>query len=342
LAAYPCIFIARKRIDRCGRNQVKTLTWDRKKGAIDTIEFLNRPVENLCQDSLENDGWAFSNNNELKLFQKIQSKGRLLEEIWPASVFYGVKTGCNEAFVINETTYNEIIEKDPKSKPLLNKIIRGRDVKKWILEYKNLRLIFIPRGGNIKDYPGIEAYLSQFRKILEPMPANRPKGEEWSGRKAGGYKWFELQDPVKYWKKFLLPKVVCPTLINKASFSVDDQQFFGNDKTTIIVTNKPVVLACLLNSAPIWWQMTRIAQTRQNGYYEVKPNYLRKLRFPVLSQANEIELENMGESVIQCVRGGDINGQKKFESLIDLYISKLFQLNDEEFSIIRDSVHECS
>ena len=173
------------------------------------------------------------------------------------------------------------------------------------------------------------------------MPANWPKGEDWSGRKAGSYKWFELQDPVRYADKFLLSKVVCPTLINKASFSVDDQKFFGNDKTTIIVTNKPVVLACLLNSAPIWWQMTRIAQTRQNGYYEVKPNYLRKLTFPRLSEANEIDLENMGEFVIEYAKVGDINGQKKYESLIDKYVAELFKLNEKELNIIRESVYEC-
>lgn len=139
---------------------------------------------------------------------------------------------------------------------------------------------------------------------------------------------------MKYADKFLVNKVMCPTLISEASFAVDENSFFGNDKTTIIVAPKPTVLACLLNSSIIWWQLTKIAQTRQNGYYEIKPVYLRRLFFPVIEKEEETQLEKYGKAIIKTIKSKDEIKKKSIEKEIDSFVAKLFKLNSEDLSVI--------
>jgi hypothetical protein len=332
LAAYPCIFISRNKFIK--NNKIRFLSWDQKTGPIVTPSFLARPHRELDQSSLEIDGWTLSSNNEQKVTAKIQKNGKRLESIWPDSIYYGVKTGCNKAFIISDKVRNDIISKDENSYKVIHKCVRGRDVKKWILEYDNTWLIFIPRGESVEQYPAIKNYLNIFKEQLEPKPADWPSEKKWGGRKSGSYKWYELQDPVKYVNKFRMNKVVCPTLISEASFAVDEKSFLGNDKTTIIVSANPLVLACLLNSKPIWWQLTKIAQTRQNGYYEIKPVYLRRLFFPKINGQEEGELQKLGLSVLKAIESGDGNQQKIIEEKIDLFVANLFGLDEGDISII--------
>jgi adenine-specific DNA-methyltransferase len=294
----------------------------------------------LDQVSLEAEGWTLSSSSELNITRKIQASGKRLEDIWPESVFYGVKTGCNAAFIVNEETYIRILSIDPGAKKVIKKCVRGRDVRKWKLDYQNKWLIFIPRGDSLDNYPGVSSYLKSFKEALEPKPSDWPAGKKWPGRKTGTYKWYELQDPVNYAAKFSDHKVVCPTLISEAKFAVDNSSFFGNDKTTIIVTNKPNVLACLLNSLPIWWQLTKIAQTRQNGYYEIKPTYLRRLIFPHLSHSDELQLDKLAHDAIKAVEISDVIKQREIEIQIDLFVAGLFKFNADEFDVIKKSLNE--
>lgn len=340
LAAYPCILIAKNEIILNAINKIKVLTWNKTTGGITTPSFLLKPFQELEQFTLEAEGWTLSSSSESNIIRKIQASGKRLEEIWPESVFYGVKTGCNAAFIVSEEVCKQIISMDPDAKKVLKKCVRGRDVRKWKLDYQNKWLIFIPRGDSLDKYPGVSSYLKSFREDLEPKPSDWPAGKKWCGRKPGTYKWYELQDPVNYASKFSDHKVVCPTLISEAKFAVDNSSFFGNDKTTIIVTNKPNVLACLLNSLPIWWQLTKIAQIRQNGYYEIKPTCLRRLIFPRLSNSDELQLDNLAHSAIKAVEIYDTIKQCEIEIQIDSFVADLFKLSANEVNVMKKSLNE--
>jgi hypothetical protein len=94
---YPCILTIEK-------NQAhKNFTAAR----IDTLEFadLNDYILekefDISQDELEEEGWSLVDNESLSLINKIKSSGISLKEYSNNKIFYGIKTGLNEAFVID-------------------------------------------------------------------------------------------------------------------------------------------------------------------------------------------------------------------------------------------------
>jgi adenine-specific DNA-methyltransferase len=64
---------------------------------------------------LPESGWTLVNDSVQKLLEKIKSKGDPLGEYVNGKIFYGIKTGFNEAFVIDAETRDRMIAEDPKS-----------------------------------------------------------------------------------------------------------------------------------------------------------------------------------------------------------------------------------
>lgn len=53
---------------------------------------------------------------EYDIKTKIEQVGRRLQD-WNLSINFGIKTGFNDAFIIDEKTKNKLIEEDSKSVP---------------------------------------------------------------------------------------------------------------------------------------------------------------------------------------------------------------------------------
>ena len=98
---------------------------------------------------------------------------------------YGIKTGFNKAFIIDEDTRNMLISKDTKNKEIIKPLLRGRDINKWKINYANLYLIHSYDGLNIEEkYPIIYNYLYQFHEQLEKR---YDKGKKWYNLRACSY-----------------------------------------------------------------------------------------------------------------------------------------------------------
>lgn len=76
--------------------------------------------------------------------------------------YYGIKTGYNEAFIINSETKKELITKHSSSEQMIKPFLEGKDLKKWHSHDAEKFLIFTKRGIDIVKYPAIERDISQF------------------------------------------------------------------------------------------------------------------------------------------------------------------------------------
>jgi len=94
---------------------------------------------------LSQDSWTFSSEQELAIKQKVEAKGVPLKD-WDIEINYGIKTGLNEAFIIDKATKDKLIKEDPKSAEILKPLLRGRDIKKWKAEFADLWLINVHNG----------------------------------------------------------------------------------------------------------------------------------------------------------------------------------------------------
>ena len=116
---------------------------------------------------------------EQSIKRKIEAVGTPLKD-WDIQINYGIKTGCNEAFIISTEKRNEILDncKDAdersRTEDIIRPILRGRDIKRYGYVDNGLYLINTHNGIRgriprirIEDYPAIKAYLDQFWDKIE-------------------------------------------------------------------------------------------------------------------------------------------------------------------------------
>ena len=57
--------------------------------------------------------------------------GRPLDDVVAGRIYYGVKTGLNDAFIIDQTTRDRLVAADPACAPLIHKMLSGEDLRPW-------------------------------------------------------------------------------------------------------------------------------------------------------------------------------------------------------------------
>ena len=90
-----------------------------------------------------NSSWVILSPIEQRIKEKIEKVGVPLKD-WDIQINYGIKTGCNEAFIIDRTKRDELIKQSPNSVDIIRPILRGKDIKKYGYNFADKYLIFIP------------------------------------------------------------------------------------------------------------------------------------------------------------------------------------------------------
>jgi NOL1/NOP2/fmu family ribosome biogenesis protein len=301
---------------------------------------------------LDDGGWSLANKVGQALLDKIRKTGVPLGEYVKGAIYYGIKTGLNEAFVIDAETKKRIIEKDAKSKELIKPFLAGRDIKRYQEPTSDKYLIFTRRGVDIGKYPAIYDHLMQFKEQLKPKPKGW-KGKKWKGRKTGSYKWYEIQDAVDYYEEFEKPKIIIPAIVKAGSYLLDENKFYSNDKTSIIPI-RDLYLLGLLNSKTLDYVIHSISSTKQGGYYEYKPMYLHQLPIRIIDVQRKSE-KSCHDKMISLVNSILALNKKLAEAntehdrnvlqrqiaatdgQIDRLVYELYGLTEEEMAIVENS-----
>src|SRR5260370_25724622 len=112
---------------------------------------------------------------------KLSDGRKTLGEVYGAPL-YGIKTGLNEAFIIDTPTRDRLVKQDKKSAKLLKPFLKGEDINRWRVEPEGLFLINTPKGKvDIDKYPAIPDWLLPFKADLE--------------KRATKQEWWELHQP---------------------------------------------------------------------------------------------------------------------------------------------------
>ena len=249
--AFPCIVTLRK-APPPPEHAVAVTQFPREElGHVGIAEYVEEHREAIPQRRFDRGGWSLESSRTFALMEKVRRAGVPLADWSGVKPCYGVKTGCNEAFLIDDALKQELCREDPRSKELLKKFLRGQDIARWSPEWAGLWMIFARRGVDLTHYPAIERHLGTFRDRLEPKPANW-KGKAWPGRKPGSYKWYEIQDSIDYHALFDAPKIVYQVIQFHQSYALDRDGFMLNDKGFFLPTDSPWLLAAL-NAPLLWW-----------------------------------------------------------------------------------------
>ena len=152
--------------------------------------------------------WSILSPSEQSVMDKMLSKGTPLKE-WDIAINYGIKTGLNDAFIIDNQTKEALVAEDPRSAEIIKPVVRGRDIQRYTVNWEGLWLIatFPARKLNIDDYPAVREHLSSFgRDRLEQSGKRLPNGTR--SRKKTGHAWFEIQDTCAYHEDFTKEKLL--------------------------------------------------------------------------------------------------------------------------------------
>ncbi len=166
-----------------------------------------------CCNSFEGDAaWVILSPIEQSIKQKIEAVGTPLKD-WDIQINYGIKTGCNEAFIVSTEKRNEILancqteEERKRTEELIRPILRGRDIKRYGYNWAGLYLIatFPSRHYDIEQYPAVRDYLLSFGKerLEQTGKVYTVNGEKVKARKKTNNKWFETQDSISYWDEII-------------------------------------------------------------------------------------------------------------------------------------------
>ena len=157
-------------------NEHKTLCAVTNKQNKDSVKNLSVFVQqsgSVCEFS-NSDSWVILSPIEQSIKRKIEAVGTPLKD-WDIQINYGIKTGFNDAFIINTEKRDEILsncqteDERKRTAELIRPILRGRDIKRYGYNWANLWLINTHNGirgklerVHIEDNPAIKAHLDQY------------------------------------------------------------------------------------------------------------------------------------------------------------------------------------
>ena len=112
---------------------------------------------------------------------------------------YGIKTGLNEAFIIDTETRDRLVADDPRSAEIIKLILRGRDIKRYGYEWAGLYII---QTGYDTDIPSL--YPAVYKHLLQHEEKARKRDDQ-------GKNWWNLRACI-YYGEFEKEKVVWKAL----------------------------------------------------------------------------------------------------------------------------------
>ena len=296
--------------------------------------YLSDRFYKVNQTLLPDTGWTLVDDKVQKLLEKIKKAGIPLGEYVQGKIFYGIKTGLNEAFVIDEDTKESLIKEDPNSAEIIKPFLAGRDIKRYQQPRSEKYLILIKNGqtkawfGDLKEdaayeklmikYPAVGIYLAQFK---EKAKARYDKGQYW----------WELR-ACDYYEEFEKPKIMYQVFQVKACFIYDDYGSYCNNSIWILPTLDKILLG-ILNSKLGWWLISQYCTAIQNGYQLIW-KYLGQVP---IAQADRKSTQNLTEKISQVLRNkkSDPNADTlSLEAEIDWLVYRLYDLTWEEVKIV--------
>lgn len=280
----------------------------------------------LPADAIQGSKWTLADKDTLARLRKMEASGIPLGEYVKGKIYYGIKTGFNEAFVIDGTKRAELIAEDPKSAEIIKPLAVGDDVRRWRINKKDKWLIFTRRGNNIDAYPAIKKHLLAFKRELEPRPADWEKqnpGKKWPGRKPGSYKWYEIQDDIAYYAEFDKPKIVFQEIATFQRFAWDAGGTYVNNKV-FLLPGADLFLLGILNSQTAWTYLGFLCGTMIAGAYALQSVYMERLPVPRASDADRDAIAALVQKCLDAKAADPAADVSELEAEIDRRVEFLY------------------
>jgi len=309
-ATFPMIFVARKGKSATKPNAAfaQVPEW---KEPYDVRALMNTYGATLPPDALNGANWTLTDVATATRLRTMTAAGIPLGEYVHGRIYYGIKTGFNDAFYLKGVEKDALIAQDPRSADLIKPLAVGDDIRKWTIRDKDRWMIVTPIGVNITQYPAIFAHLSQWQAALE---------KRWDK----GKHWWELR-PCDYYPAFAQPKIVFPDIARESRFAFNSDGDFINN-TTYFIPSNDVYLLGILNSSAVWGfckeKQTVIGDANNGGRLRFFRQFVEHIPIP---QASETTRNAIADLVQHCLDAKGVNCGE-WEREIDARVAALYGL----------------
>ncbi len=322
--AYPSIILT-QRVKPEGSHKLNAFTWT---PGPDIAEFPAIFLQNqfkVLQSSLRPEGWQLERKDVLALINKLRAAGKPLGEYVNGRVYYGIKTGLNEAFVVDRATRDRLIFEHKSSEEILKPFLRGRDLRRWHVDSRDKWLCYIGWKTDITKYPAINAHITRFEKLLKARPEV----------KGGRVPWYALSRYASdYSHEYAEIKIFWPGIsLEISAFCLDEKGYWGNDNTQMIITKDRSVLG-ILNSSISRFFLKNICDAVQNDYLRLKVNYVTQIPIPQATPAQQTAIVAIVDRISAAKAAEPAADVSTLEAEIDRLVYDLYGLTASEIAII--------
>ncbi len=312
-------------------------------GSVSVEQLVSEKCINLPNGSVNAERWLLIDEAQQRIIEKLQKTGEPLIDV-VGNILYGIKTGLNEAFVIDGNTRKRIIETNPMALEIIKPFLFGEEVRRYLIEPKDRYLIYTYHGIDMSRYPEIENYLRKYKPRLE--------------QRATKQEWYELQQPsIALVPLFENPKIVYALIARSCQFAYDRNNYYSNDKTFIIPTSDLYILGLLNSAIALFYFSTFCAALEGSNdcYFEFRAQYVKKFPIPKLDTNNRLDLtrhERMVSLVEQMLSlhkqlqeartpHEQTALQRQIEATdeqINALVYKLYGLTNEEIKVVEKAI----
>ena len=277
--------------------------------------------------------WIVLSETGLSVKGKMDTVGTPLKR-WDVKINYGIKTGYNNAFIIDSATKDALIAEAPNSAEIIKPVLRGRDIQRYRAKWAGLYLIttFPSLQLDIDDYPSVKDHLLSFGKSRLEQSGKKLAGGGKS-RKKTQHSWFEVQDTIAYHKDFAKEKIVWGNLCNQPKFSYAPKDMLVTAPCPFLTPFSHYLLA-VLNSKLLDWYFRLIGVERDGGYYEYKPMFIERLPIPQITAAEQRPFIRLADRILSAKAADPTADTSEQEAEIDRLVYTLYGLTEEEVAAV--------
>jgi hypothetical protein len=320
-------------------NLVKGISINKSK----SLATLN-DVDLIPMQDMNEDAWIVLDEQELWINEQFILNGKALRD-WDLKINFGIKTGFNDAYIIDEDERSKLISENLKSLELIKPLVRGRDIERYAVNWSKLYIIIAQYESHKyleTEYPVIFSHLLKFKSNLSKRGQCTNKGG------TGQHHWLELDNNPsdKYLSQFQNEKIIWKRVGSLMRFAYSNEEMYCLDSTCIATGEKIKYLTAVLNSKAGLYQLFKTSPQTGTGdqiisvqalepllVHYPKPNIELKFNLIVdyilfIKKSKEQLFQNTTKELISSV----------FEEIIDMMVYELYfeeHMKEKEIDVLQ-------
>jgi len=276
-------------------------------------------------ESLLQPEWVFQPATHSRLYEKLRSHARNLGSVADGKLYFGIKTGLTEAFIVDSTIREQLVGANPDTSDIIRPIVYGEDLRPWYQEDEGRYLILFPSGWSRKRFGQEVLESSAWAQLTDLFPTitEHLARFEASARKRTdqGEFWWEMRS-CAYYDVFQRPKIFWPDISKLPRFS--------GSRGDLLCTNTAYVLDCsdaymvgLLQSRASWFSISQICQPLRLRaglwQYRLFTQFMARLPIPEMGDEDRKAVGSLAMHITELARARySLHGKTRHQIQRDL------------------------